>query len=478
MPVVPLPVRSSIWKRQVLVVLAFLAADLIALSLSVGIAAGVRQTFSYTMGFLFTEPLLQVLPLCLTYFVAYAVAGLYPSFGLTPEQERRRAASATLATTIVLGMAMFLGRMTSVSRFVFIGAGLCAVLLVPLGRALMHFAFARRDWWNKPVAVIGNVRDAAALIRALRARPGLGYKPVAVLLPTPSNVEVVHSVRVLGTVEEAGHRMAEHGIKHALIAMGNPARGRIGRLVARAEQHFARITIVPYFFRLNQYQLEPRDLNGIVGLETHQPLANPYWARGKRVFDVIVTLAAMPAALPIILFAALIVRLDSKGPAFYCQERLGKNGKRFKLIKLRTMHSDAHERLKQLLDSSPELAREYDRLHKLKDDPRITRVGGFLRVSSIDELPQLFNVLKGDMSLVGPRPYMPDEEQAMAGVQRVILMVRPGITGYWQTFDRNRASFHKRLQMDVHYVRNWSPAIDLFLIVRTIGVLLRPRNAH
>ncbi|MDX1683115.1 MAG: undecaprenyl-phosphate galactose phosphotransferase WbaP, partial [Phycisphaeraceae bacterium] len=380
--------------------------------------------------------------------------------------------------TLVLGMVIFLGRMTGVSRFIFLGGGLAALLLVPLARSLVRFGLARYAWWGRPVAVVGSTREAAALIRALEARPGLGLRPVVVLVDEPSDASELHGVLVAGTIEKAGPIIERWGLRQALIAVAEISRGRMGDLVARTAPHFRRTVIVPYRFRLNQYQLNPRDYEGLLGLETRQPLDHPLWSRLKRTMDLAITLLLLPVALPIMALAAIAIRLETSGPVIYQQERLGRDGKHFKVLKLRSMYMDAEARLQDMLASDPELAREYERMHKLRDDPRITRVGRFIRRTSIDELPQLINVLLGEMSLVGPRPYVPREKPDMAGVEDVILRVRPGITGYWQTFDRNRASFHQRLQMDVHYVRNWSPWVDFFLLARTIPVLLVPRHAH
>jgi len=466
------------WRRA-LVTSGYLAlADLAALGLAFGLAAGVRHLFSVALGTLITEPLVTALPLGLIFFFAFALAGLYPSFGMPAEEERRRASWATLVTTVVIGMVLFLLRIDNVSRFVFVGAGFMATLLVPLARSLVRIELARRPGWGRPVAIVGSSREAAALVRALKARPMLGLDPVAVLVTGAPETSEHHGVPVLGTLEADGEKAGEHGIRHALIAVAGGERGRISRLIRRAEPHFARTTVVPYFLRLAEYQLAPHDYDGLVGLSARQPLAGPVWSRAKRFFDFTLTLALAPLALPVLAACALAIRLDSPGPVLFRQARMGRRGRTFQVLKLRTMYEDAEARLQEVLSRDPALAAEYEKMHKLEHDPRVTRPGRVLRRYSLDELPQLWNVLRGEMSLVGPRPYMPEEREQMGGLDRVILRVRPGMTGYWQIFDRNRASFHQRLQMDVHYVRNGSPWIDLFLLVRTIGVLVRPRDVH
>src|SRR5262249_6467760 len=153
--------------------------------------------------------------------------------------------------------------------------------------------------------------------------------------------------------------------------------------------------------------------------------------------------------------------LDSRGSAFYRQDRLGRDGKRFRAMKFRTMYGDGEQRLKEVLDADPKLRAEYEEFHKLNDDPRVTRIGRVLRKYRLDELPQLWNVPLGEMSLVGPRPYLEREIPDMNQQEGIILRAMPGMTGMWQVSDRNATGFQERMKMDVHYVRNWSVWLDL-----------------
>jgi Undecaprenyl-phosphate galactose phosphotransferase WbaP len=188
--------------------------------------------------------------------------------------------------------------------------------------------------------------------------------------------------------------------------------------------------------------------------------------------DIALTLVGGILILPLLVFIAVLIKADSKGSPFYTQRRLGQDGVRFRALKFRTMHRDADRRLTELLDSSSELRAEFDQFHKLSRDPRITRVGRFLRKYSLDELPQLWNVISGDMSLVGPRPYLEKEIPEMAQKEAIVLRVRPGLTGIWQVTTRNESTFEERVDMDVEYVRNWSPWLDLYILARTVTVVV------
>jgi lipopolysaccharide/colanic/teichoic acid biosynthesis glycosyltransferase len=169
--------------------------------------------------------------------------------------------------------------------------------------------------------------------------------------------------------------------------------------------------------------------------------------------------------------------MGSPGAIFYRQERMGREGRIVTILKFRTMFEDAEEKLAELLRADPALRDEYEQYHKLQNDPRVTRFGTFLRRYSLDELPQLLNVLRGDMSLVGPRAYMPSELTKMNGMARAVLQSAPGITGLWQVSGRNHLSFTDRVNLDVHYIQNWSPWLDLYLLVRTGPVVLSGEGA-
>jgi exopolysaccharide production protein ExoY len=204
--------------------------------------------------------------------------------------------------------------------------------------------------------------------------------------------------------------------------------------------------------------------------EASGPGSRFYAAYAKRGLDLCAVLLALPILLPLILVLALLVRGDG-GPAFYVQDRVGRNGRLFRLWKLRTMVVDADERLADHLARNPEARAEWHERQKLKDDPRITRIGRILRKTSLDELPQLWNVLRGEMSLVGPRPMMPDQQALYPG--REYYRLRPGLTGFWQISDRNRTAFAGRARFDADYAARLSLLTDLVVLVRTVRIVLR-----
>lgn len=197
---------------------------------------------------------------------------------------------------------------------------------------------------------------------------------------------------------------------------------------------------------------------------------------GRRTFDIVFSLLALFVTLPLMIVIVLTIRLSSAGPAFYRQRRLGVRGRSFDCLKFRTMVADAEGVLTELLARRPELKREFEEKHKLTNDPRITRVGHLLRKTSLDELPQFLNVLKGDMSVVGPRPIVSEETDRYGQFLPLVLSVRPGITGLWQVSGRNDTTYEERVELDCYYVKNRSLLLDLKIIFKTVWVLAKPSN--
>jgi lipopolysaccharide/colanic/teichoic acid biosynthesis glycosyltransferase len=196
----------------------------------------------------------------------------------------------------------------------------------------------------------------------------------------------------------------------------------------------------------------------------------------KRLFDIVFSLAVLIVFSPLYLLIALSIAVSSPGPIFYVQERIGKNHKPFGCLKFRTMVNNADQLLESLISNSPQMREEFEDNFKLRDDPRVTWIGKFLRLTSLDEFPQFWNVLKGDMSVVGPRPLVPDELYKYGNRIDKVLTIRPGLTGLWQVSGRNDIPYPLRVQMDVYYVnsRNWFT--DLWIVIKTIGVVVFPRN--
>ena len=194
----------------------------------------------------------------------------------------------------------------------------------------------------------------------------------------------------------------------------------------------------------------------------------------KIVFDFLFSLFILVSFIPLFLIISLLIKLSSRGPIFFFQERIGKNNIPFKCIKFRTMYPEAKDILQNLLNKDEKIKKEFEETHKIKNDPRITTIGKFLRKTSLDELPQFFNVLRNEMSIVGPRPIVKAEKKKYGKHLIKVLSIKPGITGLWQVSGRNNLTYKKRVMLDINYVKNYNLLMDIRILIRTFGVILFP----
>jgi Undecaprenyl-phosphate galactose phosphotransferase WbaP len=331
--------------------------------------------------------------------------------------------------------------------------------------------------WGKPVVVLSYKDSGQGVVERLRENWRLGYDPVAVfefrLDNDPGHADDERDEAFAAVARDAEAR----GVNTTIFAMPYTRREQLARLVKLASVHFKHVMIIPNLDGVTNSAVVARNLAGTFAVEIKYNLLDPWALRTKRILDLCLTAVGGVLVLPLLLVLAFLVYLESGGSIFYRDLRMGRDGKLFPCIKFRTMVPDAEELLRRLIEDDAELRKEYYRYHKLSKDPRVTRVGRFLRKTSLDELPQLWNVLKGQMSLVGPRPYLPRESADIGASQGEILRVPPGITGPWQVAGRSQTAFEERVQIDLYYVRDWSVWLDLVILARTIGTVLLRRGA-
>jgi len=260
--------------------------------------------------------------------------------------------------------------------------------------------------------------------------------------------------------------------------MPNSGSDRVRAVFNEYGSHYRRVLIIPDLFGIRSLSVSAKDICGVLALELNEKLALFVPQLVKRCFDLIVSTSVALLASPMLLILCLAVRVSSPGPLFYGQRRIGKNGEIFKVWKFRSMVVDADKVLKTHLDSDFALREEWDQNHKLKRDPRITWIGRFLRKSSLDELPQIWNIICGQMSLVGPRPITPSEIERYGKIFGQYLRVIPGVTGLWQISGRNNTTYELRTRIDDYYVRNWSLSLDIYILFRTFKTIFLSEGAY
>jgi undecaprenyl-phosphate galactose phosphotransferase len=253
---------------------------------------------------------------------------------------------------------------------------------------------------------------------------------------------------------------------------------KILKIYEQAEGKVQDFFVIPALTQLQTSGVEIEQLENILLMKYRYNLLRTESRIVKRIVDFIIAGIGIILCVPLFIIISLLIKLSSKGPIYFVQERLGKDKKLFKCYKFRTMYLDAPQRLEKLLKSSPEAKSQWDKYLKITDDPRTTSFGKLLRRISFDELPQLWNVIKGEMSLVGPRPYLPHEVEGLKQEMVIITKVTPGITGLWQVSGRSQLTFEERLKLDEYYVKNWTVWLDLVILLRTVKVFFKAEGAY
>ncbi len=464
------------WWHPIVRVATMAGSDLVALLLSSAMAYAMWARPVHRQGpWMYAD----LAPFLIVFVVGYAWSGLYPGFGLGAVEVIRRLTLRTSFVFIVLAAGMFALKLPSYySRVTLTLAWLGSLVAVPLMRYLVLSVVTRWRWWGLATVVVGSAERAGPTIRLLQSAVSLGYRPVALLVPDAAvSAAAVEGVAALAGMESA-ERLAASGVTTALVIDGdNPAGSLLGGQLHRRFRH---VVLLREFDQLPVEGVGIRNLGGVLGIEYSNDLLGWSERVTKRTLDLVFGSISLVVAAPVIALAGVLVKLASRGPIFYVQEREGRHGARIRVCKLRTMHCDAETRLREHLDSSDVARRQWEARFKLPEDPRVIPfLGTLLRRLSIDELPQLWNVVTGEMSLIGPRPF-PEYHLAQftPEFRELRRHVRPGITGLWQVMVRSDGGIDEQRLFDTYYIRNWSVWIDLYILIKTPLVVLQGKGAY
>ena len=351
------------------------------------------------------------------------------------------------------------------------------VIFLVLARAAARRG-AQRGTVSERCLVIGNAAAAESLNRSFERRSAgaevVGRMPLQYGRrhgEDPPGVVVPSAVPFVGDLDELQRVVRDHRVDRVLIVPGAGATDELLVVTRAAKALGVRVSVVPRLFEVVGSSAAFDDVEGttLLGLRRYG-LSRSSW-RLKRTLDIVVGTAALVALSPLLLVVALAIKLDDRGPVFFRQRRIGLDGREFEMVKFRTMGEDAEHRKPELLALN-----EAEGLFKIADDPRITRVGNFLRKASLDEIPQLLNVVRGDMSLVGPRPLVPADDERIKGWDRRRLNVPPGMTGHWQILGSSRVPLGEMVKIDYLYGANWSLWGDIKILLRTVPYVLARRG--
>ena len=374
--------------------------------------------------------------------------------------------------TLVTGTLIFIFKLTYVSRifvvlFSIISVSLLSLEKIILIQAFKHARLEEKDY--KHLLVVGTGKRAKKFVQMVREHPEWGMKIVGIVDDEPEKIGMdVLNIKVIGLLKDIPDILHDKIVDEVIFIIPRAWLSRVEQSILSCEREGIKVSVAVDLFDFKIGKLQATDLGGIPLMRLETTLGSPWQLFIKRASDAAVSLAALIILSPVLLLTAIAIKLTSPGPIFFRQERNGMNGRRFTLLKFRSMVLGA-EKMQEELRALNEMDGP---VFKIRNDPRMTKIGRFLRRTSLDELPQLINVLKGDMSLVGPRPPIPGEVTNYETWQRRRLSMRPGLTCFWQISGRNEVSFEEWMKLDLEYIDNWSLWLDFKILLKTVPVVL------
>ena len=368
-----------------------------------------------------------------------------------------------------------------ISRTVVILMGIIAIVLLPLIRMTFKKTLRRSGLLKRRVLILGAGKTGRLMLKALMREPNYGYEVIGFLDDDPEKIgKRIDGIKIHKGVDKMFTYVNRCNVEELLIAMPGAGKEKLQTLINKLQHKVENILFVPDIFGIAVLGTNLRHFfyEEAFAFEMKNNLSRQLNIFLKKCFEMVISILLLPLLFFLIILLLVLIHLDSTGSAIYSQERIGKNGRKFRCFKFRTMYADAEERLEAVLENDPARKHEWTSSWKLKDDPRITRIGKFLRKTSLDELPQILNVLKGEMSLIGPRPVTEAEiDNYYKEAADICYSVLPGITGLWQVSGRNNTSYDYRIALDSWYVRNWNLWLDIVILIKTVGVVIKREGA-
>jgi Undecaprenyl-phosphate galactose phosphotransferase WbaP len=473
----PASLAPCVMKRAAWTMAAWLAvSDAIAISVSLAAAACLQMQSS---GFASLKPFVELWPFTSVFLIIYWMNGLYAGCGLSEPEELKRGAICSCGMFVIMAA---LTPSASGRSHLFTATLLAATIgnavIMPVLRATLRSLASRAGWWGYPAIIFGSGAEAAHIVEMSRRSPDIGLRPILVVDPAPEAPACVCGLPVLASLSAAAPLLHFRSPLYGVIALPNASAQDVATLILGPESAiFARWLLISNTSSITPMWAVPKSVGGLLTLDLDPRTHTPTTLVGKRALDLFLSVLLLLFFLPLMLVIAMGIKLTSRGSVLYGHKRIGMNGRTFSPWKFRTMYQESDLLLAKLLASDPAARRAWARQRKLARDPRITPFGHFLRTSSLDELPQLWNVVRGEMSLVGPRPIMQDEVRQYGESYSVCSQVPSGVTGLWQVSGRSSTSYSERVLLDVFYVRNWSMWLDLSILLRTCGVVAFRKGA-
>jgi Undecaprenyl-phosphate galactose phosphotransferase WbaP len=454
-----------------------LLADLLGVMLSFGI--GFFAVNLYDLSAINFKSFVLYWPYLPVFILFFQFFNLYPGISLAPSEELYKFNLSSLMTHggIIFSRYIEDQEFDAIS-VAFIVSYVVSTFILLTCRSGAHEILSKTRLGGIPAVVFGGGDMGRLTVDRLLDGKRTGYIPVLILEDNPEGGETYRDIPIIHDTSMGPEIVKLLNIKMAIVTPSGLNKPDWDRMFNYSVSAFRYHVLIPGFPGISNIWTSVRDFDGLLGFVTSHKLKMPWNVGIKRVMDVILAMGIGLVTLPVLLAIAVLVKATSRGPAIYGHLRLGRNGVPFKAYKFRSMVQDADDRLQALLDADPQAREEWESCRKLKNDPRVTKLGKFLRRTSLDEFPQLINVLKGDMSLVGPRPIVTAEIPKYGEDFRRIFSVRPGLSGMWQVSGRSDTDYRERVALDTYYLQSWSVWLDLWILYKTIGIVIKGKGAY
>ncbi len=456
---------------------ALIISDLIGVMLSIG--WGFFWVNVYDMGAINFKSFVTYWPYLPVFILIFQILNLYPGVSLAPAEELKRFTIGSFMAHGGIIMSRYIedNDWDAITAALIVSFFFSTVILI-VARNITHLLLFKTKLGGIPAVVYGSGTTGKLVVDRLLGSIRTGYVPVLILDDDPASGDNYRGIPIIHDTTAGPEIVRRYKIRMAIVAMPKMDTTKLKRLLNYSVSAFRYNVLVPDFFNVTNIWMSVRDFDGILGFVTSHRLKMFWTLAIKRFMDLSLVIIGGIILLPLLLLIALLIKISSPGPVLYKHKRIGMNGKHFVAYKFRSMVVNSDEVLRQILDSDPEIKKEWEANYKLRNDPRITKIGKILRRTSFDEFPQLLNILKGEMSLVGPRPIIDAEIEKYGEDYQRIFSVKPGLTGLWQVSGRSDADYNERVSYDTYYLQSWSVWLDLWVLLKTFGVVIKGKGAY
>ncbi len=466
--------------------IALALTDVVLINVAVAVAYWIRYDLQWfaSVDEAYLVPYKTFLPISLALTILllgiYKLSGVYdqPRGASWFEEVYHVLTGTATGIILIVFIIVFSSRPLLYSRLMFFYAGVLISILLGLsrlGKRMLRNYLRKKGLGVDRLLIVGAGEIGRTVMRNIVAQPSLGYHIVGFVDDDPEKGNTdIGRFKALGGTTNIPRLIKELAIDEVIITLPWMYHRKIVSIIAQCEREQVRVRIVPDVFQMTMSHMQVEDLGGIPMIGVQEISISSGQRLIKRVMDIVVSAVILILLFPLFLVIAVMIKLDSPGPVFFRQIRVGKDERLFSCFKFRSMYHGADADKKKLLDQNEATGPWF----KMRADPRVTKVGRLLRRFSLDELPQLFNVLMGHMSLVGPRPALPSEVQRYQSWHKRRLEVAPGLTGLWQVSGRSELTFDEQVLLDLYYIENWSPLLDIQILLRTVPKVIIGEGAY